>query len=224
MTTTPDTDDTAARFWERHHRAHRPAERPRVNPLLAEAAADLDPGAALDLGCGGGGDALWLAEHGWQVTAVDISATAVARLAATAERLGLSDRITGEQHDLSRSVPRGRFDLVSAQYLQSPFELARAGILRTAAGSVVPGGRMLIVDHGSVAPWSWNRDRPTRFPTPHELAAGLDLDPEQWRVERADTPRRWADGPDGQRAEVVDIVVLLCRNQPSRRDPTGEAR
>lgn len=213
------TTETAAQFWERHHRAHPPAERPRVNPLLSEVAADLGPGVALDLGCGGGGDALWLAERGWRVTAVDISATAVARLAATAERLGLSDRITGQRHDLSRSFPPGAFELVSAQYLQSPVQLDRAAILRTAAAALVPGGRMLIVDHGSVAPWSWNRDRPTRFPTPLELAADLDLDPDEWRLERADAPRRWADGPDGQRAEVVDTVILL-----GRLDRTGGPR
>jgi methylase of polypeptide subunit release factors len=70
--TAPDSE--AARFWDDHYRAPQPAITTRVNPLLAEITATLTPGAALDLGCGAGGDALWLAGGGWRVTAVDISA------------------------------------------------------------------------------------------------------------------------------------------------------
>ncbi|GAA2120560.1 hypothetical protein GCM10009802_23320 [Streptomyces synnematoformans] len=69
-----------------------------------------------------------------------------------------------ERHDLARSFPSGTFDLVSAQYFQTPFALPRAAILRTAAPALHPGGRLLVVDHGSIAPWSWNQDPGTRFP------------------------------------------------------------
>lgn len=72
----------------------------RVNPRLAEVAAGLPSGRALDLGCGEGADALWLAERGWQVVAVDISATALQRAAEAAAARNLLARIDFERHDL----------------------------------------------------------------------------------------------------------------------------
>jgi SAM-dependent methyltransferase len=213
--TGPDTagtvgDQDAARFWERHYRARRDWNA-RVNPLLAETAAPLRPGAALDLGCGAGGDALWLAGRGWHVTAVDISATAVQRVGDRARELGLADRVTTERHDLTGSFPAGEFDLVSAQYFHTPFALPRSRVLRTAARALRPGGLLLIVDHGSTAPWSWNQDPGIHYPAPAEVAAQLDLDPARWSVLRADTPRRQATGPAGRTATVVDHVLLVQR-------------
>ncbi|MEV6598698.1 class I SAM-dependent methyltransferase [Actinoplanes sp. NPDC051346] len=198
----------AESFWERHYRARRSGGE-RVNPLLAEIAEPLRPGLALDLGCGAGGDTLWLARHGWRVTAVDISPTAVDRLRDRAR--GLDGRVTGERHDLARSFPTGAFDLISAQYFHTPFTLDRAHVLRTAAHALAPGGLLLIVDHGSTAPWSWNQDPDTHYPTPGEVAAELGLDPDQWPVPRADMPRRRAVGPGGQTATITDNVLLIQR-------------
>lgn len=211
-------DGEAAQFWESHYRARRPAERPRANPQLAAIAESLLPGSALDLGCGTGGDALWLAERGWRVVAVDISATALEQVAAGVAALGLSDRVTTEHHDLSRSFPSGEFDLVSAQYFHTPVATPRRRILRTAAEAVRPGGRLLVVDHGSVAPWSWNQDPEAYFPTPHEIADELGLDAAEWLVERADMPHRQASGPGGQTANVVDHVLMVRRRDDRRTD------
>jgi SAM-dependent methyltransferase len=197
-------------FWERHYRTRRTWDA-RVNPLLAETAAPLSPGAALDLGCGAGGDAVWLARRGWHVTAVDISATAVDRVRERARDLGVANRVAAERHDLAASFPAGRFDLVSAQYFQSPFPLLRGRVLRTAARALRPGGLLLVVDHGSTAPWSWNQDPDVHYPTPTEIAAELDLDPEHWPVLRADMPRRRATGPNGETATVIDNVLLIQR-------------
>jgi SAM-dependent methyltransferase len=212
MDTTRHQDhvDPAESFWEKHYRARR-AWGERANPLLVETAEHLSPGAALDLGCGGGGDTIWLARHGWQVTAVDISATAVERVRERTRELGLGERVATERHDLARSFPDGEFDLVSAQYFHTPFTLPRSQVLRTAARTLRPGGLLLIVDHGSTAPWSWNQDPDTRYPTPAEIAAELDLDPGQWPVLRADMPRRRATGPAGQAATVTDNVLVLRR-------------
>ena len=87
-------------------------------------------------------------------------------------------------------------------------------MLRTAARALRPGGLLLIVDHGSTAPWSWNTAPETRHSAPGEIATELDPDPEQLIVVRADTPRRRATGPAGQSATVTVTVtdnVLLIR-------------
>ncbi|MFE2189422.1 SAM-dependent methyltransferase, partial [Streptomyces olivaceus] len=91
------------------------------------------------------------------------------------------------------------------------FVLDGGAVRRPAAPAVGRGGGVLVVDHGSTAPWSWNQDPDVHHPTPDEVAAGLALDPSTWRVERADAPRRIATGPDGSTAEVVDHVLLIRR-------------
>ncbi|MDE3722140.1 class I SAM-dependent methyltransferase [Nocardiopsis sp. N85] len=204
------TTDAVA-FWDDLYAARPAATDPRPNARLTEIVTDLPPGDALDLGCGTGGDALWLARRGWRVTAIDISAVAVERLAGLARSGGLEKVITAERHDLRASFPQGRFDLVCAHYLHTPFDLDRAAVLRSAAHALRPDGRLLVVDHGSTAPWSWNRDPDAHHPTPQEVAAGIDLDPAAWTVERVDAPRRIATGPDGRTAEVIDHVLLVRR-------------
>ncbi|WP_106401410.1 class I SAM-dependent methyltransferase [Actinocorallia populi] len=201
----------AVAFWDGVYAARPATGDPQPNARLTETVTGLPPGDALDLGCGDGGDTLWLASRGWQVTAADISAVAVERLAALARSHGLGDRVTTMRTDLRESFPPGGFDLVCAHYLHTPFDLDRATVLHSAAHALRPGGRLLVVDHGSAAPWSWNQDPDTRYPSPREVAAGIDPAPETWTVERADAPRRIATGPDGRTAEVTDHVLLIRR-------------
>lgn len=206
----------AETFWNGHYRQHQGPGNDRANPVLADVAGPLPPGAALDLGCGQGGDALWLARRGWTVTAVDVSTTVLARVAAQAAAQNASARMQIQQHDLSRTFPRGSFDLVSAQYLQSPVDLPREQILRRAATAVTPGGLLLVVTHASVPPWSW-ADPDTVFPTPEQALAALELDLDRWEVVRLDAPSRRATGPGDQRATVTDTVIAviaLQRNMP----------
>ncbi|MGW8724453.1 class I SAM-dependent methyltransferase [Streptomyces sp. NPDC055808] len=210
---TPDAAGAvdAVTYWEDVYAARPVVTDPRPNVRLTEVVTALPPGRALDLGCGNGGDALWLARQGWRVNAVDISAVAVARLTDLARSGGLGDRVTAARHDLHESFPRGGFDLVNAHYLHTPFDLDRSSVLRGAAHALRPGGRLLVVDHGSTAPWSWNQDPDAHFPTPHEVAAGIGADPSAWTIERAEASRRTATGPGGQRAEVTDHILLLRR-------------
>ena len=203
----------AVTFWDDVYAGRPAAEGPRPNARLTETVTGhgLPPGEALDLGCGEGGDALWLAGQGWRVTAVDISAVAVERLTALARAHALGERVLAARHDLQDSFPPGAFDLVCAHYLHTPFGLDRSTVLRSAAHALRPGGQLLVVDHGSTAPWSWNQDPDLRYPSPREVASGIDLNPGTWTVERADSPRRIATGPDGRTAEVTDHVLLIRR-------------
>lgn len=205
----PNEIGEAEQFWEQHYRGRDQVFSGGANPILVETAGALPPGTVLDLGCGEGGDAIWLARQGWQVTAVDVAATALARAARHAEAAGVAERVAFQQHDLTVSQPTGSFDLVTAQYLQSPVTFPREQVLRDAAQVVAVGGLLLIVDHASVPPWSW-ADRNTRFPTPEQFLASLQL-PGQWRPERLEAASRQADGPGGQRAVVTDNVVAVRR-------------
>ncbi|MFH8749730.1 class I SAM-dependent methyltransferase [Streptomyces rimosus] len=205
-----NTTDAVA-FWDGVYAARPAARGPRPNVRLTETVTGLPTGDALDLGCGDGGDALWLAGLGWRVTATDISAVAVERLAALARSHDLGAHVTAVRHDLRESFPPGEFDLVCAHYLHTPFALDRATVLRSAAHALRPGGRLLVVDHGSAAPWSWDQDPDTRYPSPREVADGIGLDPATWTVERADASRRIATGPGGRTAEVTDHVLLIRR-------------
>lgn len=199
------------RFWEGHYQAHERVWSGRPNALLVEVAGPLAPGTALDLGCAEGADAIWLAGRGWRVTAVDMSSTALERASTHAVRAGVADRIDFQRHDLAQTFPTGAYDLVSAQYLQSPVEFPRHRILQAAAATVAPGGLLLIVTHASIAPWSWKQNMDTRFPTPEEELAALDLSPGQWRTEVVAAPARRATGPNGQSATVTDNVIVVRR-------------
>lgn len=208
---THETDQDPKDFWEAHYAERERIWSGRVNVQLAGVLADVSPGRALDLGCGEGGDAVWLAERGWQVTAVDISETAIRRAAAEAEARGIGDHITFERHDLSDSFPDGTFDAVSAQFLHSTVRLERPAILRAAARAVNPGGLLIIVDHAAAPPFSKKVPHDHPFPSADEVLAGLDLPAAQWdrlRVESVDRP---ATDPDGKPFTWQDNVMVLQR-------------
>ena len=185
----------------------------------AAVAASLPPGRAIDLGCGEGGDALWLAEQGWRVTAVDISPTAIARGAALAASSPVGDRISWVAADLADWIERaavGSVDLVTASFLHSTVELPRTRILRGAAALIAPGGHLLVVSHGAAPPWhqpdahEHAAQRPVLL-SPEEELVELALPISDWTTVLAESRMRQATGPDGQAAELEDGVVLLRR-------------
>ena len=205
----------AQEYWEQHYSAHDRVWSGRVNAQLAEAVEPLRPVRALDLGCGEGADALWLADRGWRVVAVDVSDTALQRAAADARYRGLERRIDFQRHDLSDSFPEGTFDLVATHYLHSPARLNRERVLRRAAEAVASGGRLLIVDHGGAPPWASKLAHDYRFPSVDEVVATLSLDDDAWQRLRVESVSRSAVGPEGQTGTVTDNVILLKRARPS---------
>jgi SAM-dependent methyltransferase len=182
----------------------------RPNVVLVREVGTLPPGTALDLGCGEGADAVWLAQRGWRVVAVDISGVALARAAAHAAGAGVADRIEWQQRDLATSFPAGTFDLVSAQFLHSWGDLPREKILHTAAASVAPGGVLLIEGHSDAGPFEHDHGD-VHFPTPDEVVADLQLADGEWEVLLAAEHPRDQTGPDGIPAVRTDSTVMVRR-------------
>ncbi|MCY6383494.1 SAM-dependent methyltransferase [Hoeflea prorocentri] len=205
-----DSGKTAEDFWEDVYGEASPISRGRPGLVVERFTKALAPGHALDMGCAKGDDAVWLAKRKWTVVAVDISSTALAYAAENARREDVSDRISFEQYDLANSFPAGSFNLVLASFFHSPVGLPRAKVFRRAAASIVSGGHLLIIEHGSRAPWSW-APSDTQYPTAEEAFQELDLDAGVWEPVYIDAVERVAKGPDNQEATVRDNVVFLRR-------------
>lgn len=208
---TPETSAEVQKHWDDRYAEKDQIWSGRVNAQLAAVAEELTPGRALDLGCGEGGDSVWLAEHDWTVVAVDVSQTALQRALGEARRRGVSERITFEHHDLSETFPDGTFDLVSAQYLHSFVRLERPAILRKAAAALVSGGLLVICDHGAPPPWAQHIPHDHPFPDAEDVLAELGLPDAEWdpvRVERVD---RATIDPEGNPAVIQDNLMVLRR-------------
>jgi 2-polyprenyl-3-methyl-5-hydroxy-6-metoxy-1,4-benzoquinol methylase len=178
----------------------------RPNASLVDEVAGLVPGRALDLGCGQGGDAIWLAQQGWTVTGVDVSSTALDAAAAHAEDAGVGGTITWEQRDVGTSLPDGPFGLVTCSYLHSPIEIPWGAILRDAAARVAPGGTLVVIAHAR-SPEHHHAD----LPTLEEVRGELDAATAGWEVVTSELrafDHAFADEAPRRR---VDIVVRLTR-------------
>lgn len=211
MTDLPATA-TAAEFWEARYRDTGRVWSGRPNTFLVREASGLAPGTALDLGCGEGADAVWLASRGWRVTGVDISATALERAAAHAAEAGVDDRVAWERHELGQSFPEGSFDLVSAQYLQSPVALDQQTVLRAAACAVASGGTLLLVLHAGWPSWQTEPPFDAVFPTLDGVVAELGLAEGEWAVGTKETVRRESTSPEGVEGYREDHVWRLRRH------------
>lgn len=211
---TDHANEDPATYWETRYRERGQSWSGRPNAALVAEAGDLTPGRALDLGCGEGGDAIWLAQQGWTVTAVDISPAAIAWGSAHAETAGVGERIAWVAADLADWRAEGHFDLVSSQFLHSPVELPREQILRRAATAVVPGGVLLVIGHDDFPPWSSHPPEEVDLPTADEVLVSLALTPGGWTVLRSALVPREATGPDGTVATLNDTVLTVRRLTP----------
>ncbi|RIX28818.1 bifunctional NAD(P)/FAD-dependent oxidoreductase/class I SAM-dependent methyltransferase [Amnibacterium setariae] len=198
--------------WEHRHVERDGLWSGEVNAAVAEVAVGLDAGTALDVGAGEGGDAVWLAERGWSVTAVDVAPTAIARAGELARSRGVEvDLRVGD----GAAAVEDHFDLVLASFLHSPEpDFPRLRLLREAADRVAPGGRLLLVTHASVPTSSLTGGVHGHAPAlrrPEEDLALLALDPAVWTAERCELLPRRAHLPDGTDVAVEDGVLLLRR-------------
>ncbi|ATZ26769.1 SAM-dependent methyltransferase [Streptomyces lavendulae] len=212
---TPDSGSGRA-YWDDRYRGSERIWSGAANAVLVRETADLAPGRALDLGCGEGGDAIWLARRGWRVTGTDISGVALERAAAHAAGAGVADRVRWERHDLAESFPDGEFDLVCACFLHTVGEFPRERVLRTAAAAVAPGGVLLVAGHAGWAPWQDTAAmdelrRAVRFPTPEQVVAELELPEGAWEVLLAEEHERAQDMPDGTPGTRTDNAVKVRR-------------
>ena len=198
-------------YWEqlwvktlREH-ADKVAQRPPNVHLLA-AAASLQPGRALDAGCGHGAETSWLAGHGWHVTALDFSASALAHARSTAEALGpdLAARIEWVEGDLAVwSPPREHFDLVLCLYVHIAGSVEE--MVRRMASGVAPGGSLLMVGHRPIDPAT---GKPTAAAGQLQVSvegALAALDPGGWEFALAEERPRAIAGTG------VDAVIFARR-------------
>ncbi|WP_083871356.1 class I SAM-dependent methyltransferase [Nocardia aobensis] len=194
------------RYWEQRYHGAGSASASEPNPHLTGELADLPPGTALDAGCGEGAEAIWLAERGWHVTAVDIAAAAVARGRVKADRAGheIADRIDWHAADLTEwDAGIDRFDLVCACYVH-PADSNDALFERLAA-AVAPGGTLFIVGH---APGDHESAAHTSAAHVHvtaeQIAAGLA--PDRWDIRLVATRTRSVVRSSGESITLQDSV------------------
>lgn len=191
------------------------------NGTLVEETRGMAAGRALDVGAGEGGDAIWLAEQGWRVTASDISQRALDRVAAAARQRGVALECHRTDANALDAFDRGVFDLVSAQYASIPRTPDRRGA-RNLMDAVAPGGTLLVVSHDL---------EPMREPVDtSQNSRGFDsdaflriedfvaelADSEQWEIELCE--RRPRPPGAASASHHVDDMVLRARRLAARSD------
>ena len=172
------------------------------NQFVAAEAALLPARRAIDLGTGEGRNAIWLAERGWQVTAVDFSAVGLTRAGRLAAARGT--KVDWVQADLLEYQPGpGAYELVLVAYVHLP-SVSLAGMFQAAASAVAPGGTLLVIGHDrdNVTRGHGGPQDPDRLYTPATVTAELG----GLEVVRAEQVIRRISTPEGERAAVDTLV------------------
>lgn len=163
------THDTR-RFWNEMWADHDDFT-PDVDHLLVAEMEGRTPGRALDIGCGAGGNAIWLAEQGWQVTATDFADAAIEKGKRLATRRGVQVEFVVAEATTFR--PDDQYDLITSFYIQLPPD-QRAKMLSIAASALTPGGTLLFVGHDkSDPPPRWTDEDMLSLTTPDGVASEL---------------------------------------------------
>lgn len=179
------------------------------NPTLTNALADVAPGRALELGAGSGTNAVWLAQKGWHVTAVDWSSVALANARRQADEAGV-ELDTQERNVFEWQPPAGAFDLVLLVYLQMP-AAQRRQVYPAAARAVAPNGLLVVVAHdpSNVVPGRPSHPDPERLFTAAELATELTAADPGLVVERAEVVPQ--DPPPEH--NPIDALLVMRRSE-----------
>ena len=192
--------------WNRKHREAGLLFGAEPNRFLVAEVGDLPAGRALDLACGSGRNAVWLAAGGWRVTGVDFSDVALAQARALAAERGVE--VEWVQGDLREwQPPERQFDLVAVLYLQVPAHERRAVLARSAA-AVAPGGTLLVVGHDleNLDGGHGGPQDPRVLFTPDEVAGELP----GLEIEKAERVLRPVETEDGQ-VQAIDALVRARR-------------
>lgn len=200
-----------AQGWNRRYATSELIWTAEPNRFLVEEVADLDPGRALDLGAGEGRNAVWLALHGWDVTAVDFSDVGLSKARQLADAAGVTvDLVCAD----ATAPIQDRYDLVVVLYLHLPAHQRRAAY-RNAASAVAPGGTLLILGHDltNLTDGIGGPQDPAVLFTPDDVTA--DLDGTGVGVERAERVQRTVATDDGPR---VAIDALVRARRPAAAD------
>lgn len=183
------------------------------NPHLSREVDDLPRGTALDAGCGAGAEAIWLAEHGWQVTGADIAQAALDRAAERADAHGIGEHVEWVRADLSSWQPEVQYDLVTTHYAHPA--MPQLEFYDRVASWVAPGGTLLIVGHlhhsGSDGHGHGDDDSPPVEASATAAGITARLAPEEWEVVTAEESHRTMSGPDGRETTIHDVVVRATR-------------
>lgn len=204
--------DSAAE-WDQRYAGVEQVWSGRPNAALVSEVTGLEPGRALDVGCGEGADAVWLALHGWQVTALDVSRVALDRAAIHARDAG-AQVVWVAAGLLDAQLPAAAFDLVSAQYPALRRTRGNDAELALLA-AVAPGGTLLVVHHAlDVEQAEAHGSDPADYVAPSDISALLGA---EWEVEVDEIRARAV--PAGAVARHTQDVVLRARRhgRPLRR-------
>ncbi|MFJ3582937.1 class I SAM-dependent methyltransferase [Streptomyces sp. NPDC090127] len=200
-------DPTVRAEWDSRYADRHQLWSGRPNGALVAETAGLTPGRVLDVGCGEGADAVWLARGGWDVTALEVSGVALERAAGHARDAGVDVRWIHAELTEAQLEPAS-FDLVSAQYpalLRTPDAAAERALL----AAVAPGGVLLLVHHAGMDTRTPddNGFDPADYVWPSMIPALLD---DAWQIE-ADEQRPRVAPEGGAGAHHTDDVVLRVR-------------
>ena len=194
--------------WNRRYAGSELLWTARPNRCLEAEIASLPPGRALDVACGEGRNAVWLAERGWQVTGVDFSDVALAKARRLAGDRGVS--VAWLCADVRQFVPPSRaFDLVAVLYLHLTAP-ERRDVLAGAADALAPGGVLLVLGHDASNPaegYGGPQDRAILF-TPEDIVTELP----GLAVERAERVRRAVASVEGD-VHAIDAIVRARRRR-----------
>ena len=203
-----------ARAWDERYAGTDLVWSSGPNRFVEAEVSGLGPGRALDLAAGEGRNAIWLAEQGWQVTAVDFSAVGLdkGRRVLAAHERARDLHVDWVQHDVLTFDPGPvGYDLALLAYLQLPGEERRTAV-RVGFAALAAGGHLVVVAHDStnLTEGTGGPQDPTVLYTAEEVLG--DLDGERFDVLRAERVERVVPAP----AEGAEGAGDTHRGEPDR--------